>query len=107
MNAFVEWLKSNLTFILGLITITGLFWKPIKAILAKVNQTSDDMSDMMWDRLASGHEELTRRGWATESEKARLCAIHAHYKAAGRNHLADTYEQDILRLPCHPPDAEQ
>lgn len=63
---------------------------------------SDDIGDLQYERLSQAQDFYTSRGWCPGAKKEMLCKMHASYRAKGRNHLAEHYEEEILRLADKP-----
>ena len=63
---------------------------------------TDDIGDLQYERLSQAHEYYTGQGWCPGSKKEMLCQMHKSYRAKGRNHLSEHYEEEILRLDSHP-----
>ena len=42
---------------------------------------------------------MSRGGGALGAKKEMLLKMHSSYRARGRNHLSEHYEEEILRLP--------
>lgn len=68
----------------------------------RINALVDDMGDMQYERLAQAHDFYTSQGWCPSTTKQQLCQMHQSYKQKGRNHLSDSYEDEILKLREHP-----
>ena len=65
---------------------------------------SDDIGDLQYERLSQAQDFYASRGWCPGAKKEMLCKMHASYRARGRNHLSEHYEEEILRLPDKPPE---
>ena len=63
---------------------------------------SDDIGDLQYERLSQAQDFYTSRGWCPGAKKEMLCKMHASYRAKGRNHLSEHYEEEILRLADKP-----
>ena len=63
---------------------------------------SDDIGDLQYERLSQAQDFYTSRGWCSGAKKEMLCKMHASYRAKGRNHLSEHYEEEILRLADKP-----
>lgn len=63
---------------------------------------SDDIGDLQYERLSPGTGLLHVAGWCPGAKKEMLCKMHASYRAKGRNHLSEHYEEEILRLADKP-----
>ena len=108
MWAFIESMQDHLGTIVALVTALVAIYKwvavPLKKLLERDKAQDNDISMILWDRLSQAHNFYTTRGWASAEEKERLIAMHKAYQDRGRNHLSDSFEQDLLKLPEHPPD---
>lgn len=104
---------------------TALAWKPLAArrrakreaaeterraqedfqrqVLEGLKSISEDVGDLQCDRLTQAHDYYMRMGYCPSTTKQVLVEIHRSYRAKGRNHLCDHYEQDILELPTEKP----
>lgn len=82
------------------------FRAELKASLNRINETlhalSDDIGDLQYERLSQAQDFYISRGWCPGSKKEMLCKMHSSYRAKGRNHLSEHYEEEILQLPDHP-----
>lgn len=82
------------------------FRAELKKSLADINATlaslSDDIGDLQYERLSQAQDFYTSRGWCPGAKKEMLCKMHASYRAKGRNHLSEHYEDEILRLADKP-----
>ena len=67
---------------------------------------SDDIGDLQYERLSQAQDFYTSRGWCPGAKKEMLCKMHASYRAKGRNHLSEHYEEEILRLADKPEKGE-
>ena len=74
---------------------------------AKLCSLSDDIGDLQYERLSQAYDFYTSRGWCPGAKKEMLCKMHASYRARGRNHLSEHYEEEILRLADKPPQREE
>ena len=63
---------------------------------------ADDIGDLQYERLSQAQDFYTSRGWCPGAKKEMLCKMHASYRAKGRNHLSEHYEEEILRLADKP-----
>lgn len=119
-----DWGKAagSITAILGL---AALLVKPIRkriqekkafraelsTSLKHINQVleglSDDIGDLQYERLSQAQDFYTSRGWCPGAKKEMLCKMHASYRAKGRNHLSEHYEEEILRLADKPQKKEE
>ena len=79
----------------------------LEKITAVLNGLSDDIGDLQYERLSQAQDFYTSRGWCTGAKKEMLCKMHASYRARGRNHLSEHYEEEILRLADKPPQREE
>ena len=86
----------------ALIAIYKWFALPIKTVRTDLEIVKGDTCDLLYDRLTQAHDYNMRKGYCSKGDKMRLCAMHTRYRAMGRNHLVDTYEQDLLELPDEP-----
>ena len=57
---------------------------------------SDDIGDLQYERLSQAQDFYTSRGWCPGAKKEMLCKMHASYRAKGRNHLSEHYEDCLL-----------
>lgn len=91
----------------SVIAAIGAVWalvtKPIKALGGKVDTMQGDTDLLMGDRLAQAHDHWMRKGYCPPLDKTRLVEMHARYAKRGLNHLAQSYEEDLLDLPDVPP----
>ena len=71
-------------------------------ITAALGRLSDDIGDLQYERLSQAQDFYTSRGWCPGAKKEMLCKMHASYRAKGRNHLSEHYEEEILRLADKP-----
>lgn len=82
------------------------FREEMRAAMANINKTlvllTDDIGDLQYERLSQAQEFYTAQGWCPGSKKEMLCQMHKSYRAKGRNHLSEHYEEEILRLDSHP-----
>jgi len=103
------WVIQIATVGAAIIVIWKWFAKPLgnvneqlKAVNSRLDVIQEDTGDILCDRLTQAHDYHTRKGFCTQGDKARLVAMHKRYTDLGRNHLASTYEQDLLKLPEEP-----
>ena len=100
MPELVKQLGDWAVWVAGVIGALTALWrwvaKPIRDI-------RDDTGDLMCDRLSQAHDYWIRKGYCPPADLARLVAMHQRYKAMGRNHLMESYEQDLLELPPERP----
>lgn len=73
-----------------------------KTVLSKLDDITDDIADLQYERLSQAHDFYTTRGWCPTSKKEQLCEMHKSYRAKGRNHLSQHYEEEIMRLADKP-----
>lgn len=82
------------------------FRKEMREAMNKLNATlitlTDDIGDLQYERLSQAQEYYTAQGWCPGSKKEMLCQMHKSYRAKGRNHLSEHYEEEILRLDSKP-----
>ena len=87
------------------------FREELSTSLKQINRTleglSDDIADLQYERLSQAQDFYTSRGWCPGAKKEMLCKMHASYRAKGRNHLSEHYEEEILRLADKPPQGEK
>ena len=106
----LESLSGHLALIAAILASVLTLWrglvKPLRDAIERLRLLDADMADLLWERLQQAHDEATARGWCSAADKQRLTALHRRYTARGRNHLASTYESDLLRLPEHPKGGE-
>ena len=67
---------------------------------------TDDIGDLQYERLSQAQEFYTAQGWCPGSKKEMLCQMHKSYRAKGRNHLSEHYEEEILKLDSKPRDQQ-
>ena len=79
----------------------------LEKITAALGGLSDDIGDLQYERLSQAQDFYTSRGWCPGAKKEMLCKMHASYRARGRNHLSEHYEEEILRLADKPPQREE
>ena len=89
----------------GLVTIYNWIAKPIKEIQKenrdqskKLDQLDADTADLLCSQLCREHDYFLRIGYCPTTDKVRIRSIYERYKARNRNHLADTFMDDILAL---------
>lgn len=73
------------------------------AVLEKLDAIIEDIADLQRDRLTQAHDFYVAQGYCPSDTKQVLVHMHRSYRAKGRNHLCDHYEQDILELPTDAP----
>ena len=87
------------------------FRAELKGALSMINETlhalSDDIGDLQYERLSQAQDFYITRGWCPGSKKEMLCKMHKSYRAKGRNHLSEHYEEEILQLPDAPNEDQQ
>lgn len=74
----------------------------LKQINRALEGLSDDIADLQYERLSQAQDFYISRGWCPGAKKEMLCKMHASYRAKGRNHLSEHYEEEILQLPDKP-----
>lgn len=79
----------------------------LKQINRALEGLSEDIGDLQYERLSQAQDFYTSRGWCPGAKKEMLCKMHASYRAKGRNHLSEHYEEEILRLADKPPKEEK
>lgn len=79
----------------------------LKQINRALEGLADDIADLQYERLSQAQDFYTSRGWCPGAKKEMLCKMHASYRAKGRNHLSEHYEEEILRLADKPPQGEK
>lgn len=121
MARFIAWLAEYAGYIMVIAgCITAIIWKPIKTarerrlaeraeerkfradVLKKLDEITDDVADLQYERLSQAHDYYVDRGWCPTSKKQQLCNMYQSYTAKGRNHLSAHYEREILSLKDHP-----
>ena len=84
------------------------FRQEMRTALSGINQAlvtlTDDIGDLQYERLSQAHEYYAQQGWCPSSKKEMLCQMHKSYRAKGRNHLSEHYEEEILHLASKPPE---
>ena len=82
------------------------FRAEVREALTRINETlvllTDDIGDLQYERLSQAQEFYEGQGWCPGSKKEMLCQMHKSYRAKGRNHLSEHYEEEILRLDSKP-----
>jgi len=83
------------------------FRQEMREAMTRINKTlvtlTDDIGDLQYERLSQAQEFYTAQGWCPGSKKEMLCQMHKSYRAKGRNHLSEHYEEEILKLDSRPP----
>lgn len=86
------------------------FRKEMRAAMTRIDNTlitlTDDIGDLQYERLSQAQEFYTAQGWCPGSKKEMLCQMHKSYRAKGRNHLSEHYEEEILKLDSKPRDQQ-
>lgn len=86
------------------------FRKEMRKAMSEINSRlatlTDDIGDLQYERLSQAQEFYTAQGWCPGSKKEMLCQMHKSYRAKGRNHLSEHYEEEILKLDSRPHDQE-
>lgn len=114
-------ISTYLGYIVGIGTSLCVIYKwlakPLQEIKAenksqseKLNKLSEDQkllfedtADLLCSQLTTEHDYYIRRGWCSSADKRRLDDVYTRYKKRGRNHVASSYMDDIVRLPEHDP----
>lgn len=99
MPAWVKEFGDWIIWIGGVAAVLGVLYK---CIIKPLQVIQADTADLLCDRLTRAHDYHMRKGFCSQSDKSRLCSMHQRYRCLGRNHLVDTYEQDLLDLPDEP-----
>lgn len=74
-----------------------------RQVLEMLRSIGEDVGDLQCDRLTQAHDYYSALGYCPSDTKQVLVHMHKSYRAKGRNHLCDHYEQDILDLPIQDP----
>ena len=86
------------------------FRKEMRAAMTRIDNTlitlTYDIGDLQYERLSQAQEFYTAQGWCPGSKKEMLCQMHKSYRAKGRNHLSEHYEEEILKLDSKPRDQQ-
>lgn len=114
MMQLLTTLNTNLGVIVGIVTafialVTAFYkWivKPIRDLLKLVKELDKDTADILCSQLTREHDYLMDKGCCPDADKRRIGQIYRRYKVRNRNHLADTFEADINRLPNKPTEGE-
>ena len=84
------------------------FRSELTSRLDRISETlrgvSEDIGDLQYERLSQAQDFYVSRGWCPGAKKEMLLKMHSSYRARGRNHLSEHYEEEILRLPDKPPE---
>lgn len=72
-------------------------------VLEKLDSIIEDVGDLQCDRLTQAHDFYVAKGYCPSTTKQVLVDMHQSYRAKGRNHLCNHYEEDILALPGQDP----
>ncbi len=79
--------------------------KLVVAVDELKKQVNDHQAEYVRDRLQTMHERYCNElGWVSPEEKRRIIDWYEEYRKRGYNHLADTYAEDIVKLPEKPTD---
>lgn len=73
------------------------------AMAKSLEMVQEDTADILCDRLNWAHDYHVSKGWCPKADKARLVGMQIRYARMGRNHLVESYAEDILQLPEQPP----
>lgn len=129
MEQISGWLfsvRDLLTALVAVVTAVGVIYgwviKPIKrqqeldklqsekidklvvAVDELKKQVDANQAEYVRDRLQTMHEKYCNElGWASAEEKRRIVDWYEDYRRRGYNHLAETYAEDIVKLPERPP----
>lgn len=75
----------------------------INKVDALENRVKANQAEYVRDRLQTLHNKYcTELGWVSADEKRRIIEWYESYRERGYNHLAESYADDILRLPEKP-----
>lgn len=89
---------------------SAAFRKEMRDAMARIDKRlatlTDDIGDLQYERLSQAQEFYTAQGWCPGSKKKMLCQMHKSYRAKGRNHLSEHYEEEILKLDSRPRDQQ-
>ena len=84
------------------------FRREMRDGMNKINQTletlTDDIADLEYERLSQAYEYYMAQGWCPGSKKEMLCQMHKSYRAKGRMHLSEIFEEEIIRMNSKPRD---
>lgn len=119
----LEWAAEYAGHIMAILgCLTAILYKPIKKVvqrrkeekeeerrfrekvLKKLDDITDDVADLQYERLSQAHDFYVERGWCPTSKKQQLCNMYQSYTGKGRNHLSAHYEKEILDLKDKPDD---
>ena len=76
----------------------------IKSVQDLRKEVTDNQAVYVRDRLQTLHERYCNElGWASAEEKRRVVDWYEEYRKRGFNHLAESYADDIIKLPEKPP----
>lgn len=126
MISWLGYLKDILTYLVAIGTavaaIRAFIMKPLKKqaeldklqterlnslclkLDALTEKVDKNQAEFCWDRLESMHSKYCDElKWCPAAEKERIIKWYTEYKAKGLDHLADTYIDDLSKLPEHPP----
>lgn len=120
-----EWLTAIVALVGAVAVIAGWVVRPIKKQAAldrlqmeKIDALTKSVDDLrkqfnqhqveyVHDRLQTLHEKYCNElGWVSASEKRRVIEWYESYCARGHNHLAQSYAEDIIKLPEKPTTGE-
>ena len=79
----------------------------IDSLITKVDnlekKVDANQAEYVRDRLQTMHEKYCNElGWASAEEKRRIVDWYEDYRNRGYNHLAESYADDIIKLPEKP-----
>lgn len=99
----LEFASKNAGYIVSLVASLGIIigWviKPIKSISLQLKSLDQDVGNILCSQLVREHDYFVTKGYCPSADKVRIEVIYRQYKARGRNHLADTFMDEILKLP--------
>lgn len=75
-----------------------------KSLRQEVGTVQEDVADVLGNELENGHRKFMEQGWCSPAEKRHYVDLHKRYSERGHNHLAQHYEEDLLKLPDDPPE---
>lgn len=64
-----------------------------------LDSLDDDTADLLCSQLVREREYYIRHGYCPAADKQRIGDLYRRYKKRGRNHIVDSYMDDILKLP--------